>query len=145
MNELGASVPASGAYSVPRDADPPYTATSLLLTGKYQEAAQVTRRIIDAAYRPGSRADADQPTAYSRTLLILALALAGAGEADEAAAVGASALAAGPVVWPTMVLAGKLNDTLARTCAGSVHAEGFRARYADAAGRLALPAGAERP
>lgn len=144
MSELGRSVPTSGAYSVPRDEDPPYTATSLLLTGKYREAAQITRRIIDTAYSPRSRAPGDQPTAYSRTLLILALAVSGLGEADEAAAAGAEALEAGPVVWPTMVLAGKLNDSLTRTSASSAHAEGFRARYADAAGRLALPAAGER-
>jgi hypothetical protein len=87
-----------------------------------------------------SRARGDQPTAYSRTLLILALAVAGLGEADEAAAAGAEALQAGPVVWPTIVLAGKLNDSLARTSAGSAHTDGFKACYADAAGRLALPA-----
>jgi Helix-turn-helix domain len=138
MSALGPSVPTSGAYSIPQDGDPPYTATSLLLTGKYQEAAQITRRIIETAY--SSRAPGDQPTAYSRTLLILALAAAGLGEADEAAAAGAAALQAGPVVWPTIVLAGKLNDSLTRTSAGSRHADGFRARYADAAGRLALPA-----
>jgi hypothetical protein len=39
-----------------------------------------------------------------------------------------------------MVLAGKLNDSLTRTSAGSAHADGFRASYADAAGRLVLPA-----
>jgi hypothetical protein len=138
MSALTPAVPASGAYSIPRDGDPPYTATSLLLTGKCREAAQITRRIIETAYSPRSRAPGDQPTAYSRTLLILAVA--GLGEADEAAAAGAAALQAGPVVWPTIVLAGKLNDSLTRTSAGSAHADGFRARYADAAGRLALPA-----
>jgi hypothetical protein len=123
----------------PRDSDPPYTATSLLLTGKYREAAEISRRIIGTAYSPQSRAPGDQPTAYSRTLLILALAVAGLGETDEAAAAGAEALQAGPVVWPTMVLAGRLNDSLARTSAGSAHAIGFRARYADAAGAWPSP------
>jgi Helix-turn-helix domain len=140
MSALESSVPASGAYSVPQDSDPPYTATSLLLMGKYREAAEITRRVIETAYSPRSRAPGDQPTAYSRTLLILALAVAGLGEADEAAAAGAKALQAGPVVWPTMVLAGKLNDSLTRTSAGSAHTDGFRASYADAAGRLVLPA-----
>ena len=70
--------------------------------------------------------------------------MAGLGEADEAAAAGAEALQVGPVVWPTIVLAGKLNDSLARTSAGSAHADGFRARYTDAAGRLALPAAAKQ-
>jgi len=129
---------------VPRDEDPPYTATALLLTGRYREAAVITRRVIETAYSPRSRAPEEQPTAYARTLLILALAAAGLGDADEAAAVGAAALEAGPVVWPTMVLAGKLNDSLTTTSGGSAHAEGFRARYADAATRLALPAAGER-
>lgn len=129
---------------MPRDEDPPYTATALLLTGRYREAAVITRRVIETAYSPRSRAPEEQPTAYARTLLILALAAAGLGDADEAAAVGAAALEAGPVVWPTMVLAGKLNDSLTTTSGGSAHAEGFRARYADAATRLALPAAGER-
>jgi hypothetical protein len=37
--------------------------------------------------------------------MILALAAAGAGDADEAVATGVAALAAGRIVWPTMVLA----------------------------------------
>jgi hypothetical protein len=45
-------------------------------------------------------------------LLILGLAAAGLGEMDEAAAAGAAALECGRVVWPTMVLAGKLDRSL---------------------------------
>jgi len=48
---------------------------------KYVEAAQMTRRIIDTAYRPQAWAPWDQPTNYARTLLILALA-AGLGDLD---------------------------------------------------------------
>lgn len=66
-------------YSVPRTEDPLYIATSLLLAGRYAEAAEMTQRIIDVAYRPQARAPWDQPTNYARTLLILALA-AGLGE-----------------------------------------------------------------
>ena len=82
----------------------------------------MTRRIIATAYSPHTRAPADQPTNYARTLLILALAAAGLGEIDEAAAAGAAALESGRVVWPTMVLAGKLDQSLAAQVAR------FRAR-----------------
>ncbi len=139
MDQLSPSAATSGVYSVPRADDPPYTATSLLLTGKYQAATETTRRLIDTAYRPRSRAPGDQPTNYARTLLILALAAAGLGETDEAAAVGAAALECGRVVWPTMVLAGKLDQSLARTSPGAPHAADFHARYIDAGRRLALP------
>lgn len=44
----------------PAPRGPPYTATSLLLAGRYAEAAEMTRRIIDTAYR--SRSPWDQPT-----------------------------------------------------------------------------------
>jgi len=100
----------------------------------------MTRRIIATAYSPHSRAPADQPTNYARTLLILALAAAGLGEIDEAAAAGAAALESGPVVWPTMVLAGKLDQSLTAQSPGSAHAADFRTRYIDAGTRLALPA-----
>lgn len=138
--QLRPSAATSGIYSLVRDADPPYTATSLLLTGRYAEAAEMTRRLIGATYRPQIRPPADQPTNYARTLLILALAAAGMGEADEAAVAGTAALECGRLVWPTMVLAGKLDESLARNAPGSAHAAGFRARYLDAGTRLALPA-----
>ena len=88
MAQLGPPTPAASVYSVPRAEDPPYTATSLLLAGKYAEAAQMTRRIIDTAYRPQARAPWDQPTNYARTLLILALAAAGLGDLDQAVTAG---------------------------------------------------------
>jgi transcriptional regulator with XRE-family HTH domain len=140
MAQLGPSAPVTGVYSVPRADDPPYTATSLLLAGKYAEAAEMTRRLIDTAYRPKSRAPGDQPTTYARTLLILALAAAGLGELDEAAAAGAAALECGPVVWPTMMLAGKLDQSLARQFPGAARTADFRDRYIEAGTRLALPA-----
>jgi hypothetical protein len=74
-------------------------------------------------------------------LLILALAAAGLGETDEAAAAGAAALECGRVVWPTMVLAGKLDQSLKRTSPGASRAADFHALYIDAGQRLALPAG----
>ena len=140
MSQLGPSSPVSGIYSVPHAEDPPYTATSLLLAGRHGDAAQMTQRIIATAYSPHTRAPTDQPTHYARTLLILALAAAGLGEIDEAAAAGAAALEAGRVVWPTMVLAGKLDQSLAAKSPGSAHVADYRARYIDAGTRLALPA-----
>jgi transcriptional regulator with XRE-family HTH domain len=141
MATLGPSVATTGVYSVPRSADPPYTATSLMLAGRHAEAAEMTRRIIDTAYQPKSRAPGDQPTHYARTLLILGLAAAGMGELDEAAAAGTAALECGRVVWPTLVLAGKLSQSLGRKPLSSPQAADFHDRYAEARTRLALPAG----
>jgi hypothetical protein len=137
MSQLPPSAPVSGVYSVPHAEEPPYTATSLLLAGRYREAAEMTRQIITTAYSPHTRAPADQPTNYARTLLILALAAAGLGEIDEAAAAGTAALEPGRVVWPTMVLAGRLDQSLAAKSPSSAHAADFRARYIDASVRLA--------
>lgn len=140
LTQIGPPGPVTSVYSVALAEDPPYTATSLLLAGRCAEAASMTRRIIDTAYQPHSRAPRDQPTNYARTLLILALATAGLGELDEAAAAGAAALECGRVVWPTMVLAGKLDQSLARQFPGAAHAADFHARYADAGTRLTLSA-----
>ena len=145
MAQLGPPAPVTSVYSVPRAEDPPYTATSLLLAGRYAEAAQMTRRIIDTAYRPQARAPWDQPTNYARTLLILALAAAGLGDLDQAVAAGTAALECGRVVWPTMVLAGKLDQALARRFPGAASAADFHARYLDAGTRLALPAPPPQP
>jgi len=128
----------AGVYALPQADDPPYTATSMLLAGRNGEAAQMTRAILASAYR--SRRAGDQPTNYARTLLILALAAAGLGDIDEAAATGAQALGASCVVWPTMVLAGRLARQLDAKSPGSPHATGFRDCYVDAGSRLALPA-----
>ncbi len=145
MAQLGPSIPAASVYSVPRAEDPPYTATSLLLAGRYAEAAEMTQRIIDVAYRPRARPPWDQPTNYARTLLILALAAAGLGDLDQAVTAGIAALDCGRVVWPTMVLAGKLDQTLAHRFPDAPSATDFHARYLDAGTRLALPAPRPRP
>ena len=145
MARLGPPIPAASVYSVPRAGDPPYTATSLLLAGRYAEAAQMTRRIIDVAYRPQARTPWDQPTNYARTLLILALAAAGLGDLDQAVAAGTAALDCGRVVWPTMVLAGQLDQALARRFPRTGSAADFHARYLDAGTRLALPAPRPQP
>ena len=145
MAQLGPPAPAASVYSVPRAEDPPHTATSLLLAGRYAEAAQMTRRIIDVDYRPQARAPRDQPTNYARTLLILALAAAGVGDLDQAVATGTAAPDWGRVVWPTLVLAGRLDQALARRFPGARTTADFHARYLDAGTRLALPAPRPRP
>jgi transcriptional regulator with XRE-family HTH domain len=145
MAQLGPPNPAASVYSVPRAEDPPYTATSLLLAGRYAEAAQMTRRIIDTAYHQQSRAPGDQPTNYARTLLILALAAARLGELDEALAAGTAALECGRVVWPTIVLAAKLDQALAGQFPAAAYAADFHARYLEAGTTLALPAPRSQP
>jgi len=100
----------------------------------------MTRRIIATAYRPQGRAPWDQPTNYARTLLILALAAAGLGDLDQSAAAGGAALECGRLVWPTMVLAGQLDQALARQFPGAAPMTDFHARYLDAGARLALSA-----
>ena len=140
MDRLRRPAGMTGVYSIPHDVDPPYTATSLLLVKKYRDAAETTGRLIEAAYGTQSQARGDRPTNYARMLLILGLAAAGLGEMDEAAAAGAAALECGRVVWPTMVLAGKLDRSLAHKAPGATHTADYHGRYIDAATRLALPA-----
>jgi transcriptional regulator with XRE-family HTH domain len=140
MEQLSPGTPVAGVFGVPRDADPPYTATSLLMVGRYKEAAAVTRRLIETVYQPKARAVGEQPTNYARTLLILALAMAGIGDAKEAAAVGSAALECGRIVWPTMVLATRLDGFLAATASGAAGADDYRARFAETRKRLVAPA-----
>ena len=133
IEALSAGLVMGGAFSIPLEEDPPYTATSLLLVRRYRDAAEATRRVVATVYGgiPG-----DQPAKYARTLLILALAQAGLGNADAAAATGSAALDCGRPSWPTTVLAGKLDDLLAADFPDTVHANGYRARYLDAAAGL---------
>lgn len=99
----------------------------------------------ETGYSPQSRSPGEQPTKYARTLLILALAEAGLGRVDEASAAGSAALESGRLVWPTMVLAGKLDQSLARSYLKAAGTAGYHARYLDAADRLALPVRRLRP
>jgi transcriptional regulator with XRE-family HTH domain len=135
----------TGVYSIPRADDPPYTATSLLLVKRYKDAAETTRRLIETGYSPQSRTPGDQPTNYARTLLILALAEAGLGCVEEASAAGSAALECGRLVWPTMVLAARLDQSLARGYPQAAATADYHARYIDAADRLARPARRPRP
>jgi transcriptional regulator with XRE-family HTH domain len=122
---------ASGAFSIPLDQEPPYTATSLLLVGRFRDAAEVTRRVLDKVYQ---RHPGDQPAKYARTLLILGLAEAGLGRLEEASAAGSAALECSRPAWPTMVLAERLDRSLAKRSAR--YTADYHARYIDAAGRL---------
>jgi hypothetical protein len=121
-------------------------------TARLGGADPVTNRLvlgrpagIDTAYRPQARAPWDQPTNYARTLLILALATAELGDLDQAVTAGTAALDCGRIVWPTMVLAGKLDQALARRFPGATAATDYRARYLDAGTRLPLPAPRPQP
>lgn len=122
---------AAGVFSIPLDEDPPYTATSLLLVKKYRAAAEVTRRVIHTVYQGGP---GDQPTKYARTLLVLALAEVGLGRLEEASAAGSAALDCARPAWPTIVLAGRLDRSLAKRPAA--YAADYHARYLDATRRL---------
>ena len=126
----------SPSRSIPLAEDPPYTARSLLLIGRYRDAGEVTRRVIDTVYAGGPGA---QPAKYARTMLILGLAQARLGHADAASAVGRAALKCG-TAWPTMVLAGRLDNLLAGTFPGSTPAVSYHTSYVDVAGRLHRPA-----
>jgi len=53
---------------------------------------------------------------------------------------GTAALDCGRIVWPTMVLAGKLDQALTRQYPRAASTADFRAGYLDAGTRLALPA-----
>ncbi len=72
-------------------------------------------------------------------MLILALAEAELGDIDAAAAAGSMALGCGRPVWPTMVLAGKLDHSLAGSIARSAQTADYHARCIDAAERLGRP------
>jgi len=145
VGKIAPATAATGVYSIPRADDPPYTATSLLLVKRYHDAAETTCRLIERGYSPQSRSPGDQPTKYARTLLILALAEAGLGRVDEASAAGSAALGCGRLVWPTMVLAGKLDQSLARSYPKAAGTAGYHARYLDAGDRVALPGRRLRP
>ena len=125
----------AGVHSIARAAEPPYTAASLLLVGEYAEASAVTEDLITTAY-PESRAR--ETSSYARTLLVLALAQAGLGKPDEAAATGAAALSVPGSVWPTVVLAGKLDGALAGAgSSDTAEVSEFAGLYRDAARDLA--------
>jgi hypothetical protein len=137
MAKLPSGAATSGIFSITQDEDPPYTATSMLLVRRFDEAVSATNRVINAVYGPEPRERGEQSSGYARTLLILGLAQAGLGHLDEAAAAGEAALESARPVWPTMVLADKLDRILTQDFAGTAEAADYHARYVDAARRAA--------
>jgi len=139
MEKLPPDAATSGVFSIPQAADPPYTATSLLLAGRYQEAASTTRQIIETVYHPETRNPGDQPTNYARTLLILGLSEVGNDQIGEASAAGIAALECGRTVWPTLVLARRLDRLIVGNGKQSEYASAYHAQYRDTAERAARP------
>ncbi len=119
-----------GTFSISLADDPPYTATSLLLLGRYKEAVEATRRVIATFY--GSCAGegrGEHPSGFARTYLILGLALTGLGKLDEAYAAGSVALESPRLVWSVAVLAGKLDRILMRDFTDTTEAGAYHERY----------------
>jgi hypothetical protein len=129
--ELPSEVPATGVFSIALSEEPPYTATSLLLVGRFREAVSVTKSIIENAYPAGAQNRSRQSSSYARTLLILGLAEAGLGRIGEAAAAGRAALDSTGVVWPTLVLAGKLDQVLMRDDKDAAEVAEYHVQYLD--------------
>lgn len=140
---LPSDVATTGAFSIPLAEDPPYTATSLLLVDQYREAVSATDRMLKIVYSPEAWGRDEMPSSYARSLLILALGHAGLGQVDSAVASGCTALDSAPSVWPTMVLAGKLDRTLTRRFGDVAEVADYHARYVDAASRTTT--GQRRP
>lgn len=129
---LPSDVTTTGVFSIALSEDPPYTATSLLLLNQFREAASVTCSVIQAAYPTGTRNRNRQSSSYARALLILGLAKAGLGHVAEAVEAGRAALDSSGLVWPTLVLAGKLNQTLMRDHKDATGVADYHSLYLDA-------------
>lgn len=130
---LPAAVPSTGVFAVARAEDPPYTATSLLLVGQFEQAVTATGQVLDTVYGGESPDHAKQTSNYARTLLILGLAEAGRGRAAEAAAAGYAALNTASPVWPTIVLADRLDQELASRFPGVAEVAEYHRHYTDSA------------
>jgi hypothetical protein len=137
ISALSADAKVNGAFSINLAEDPPYTATSLLLVGEFDEAVSATQRVIEHVYHPETRQRGENPSGYARSLLILGLAQASVGRINEAAAVGKDALSGSRPAWPTMVLAGKLDQILTRDHADASDAAEYHNAYLEAASQPA--------
>jgi transcriptional regulator with XRE-family HTH domain len=137
---LSSDVSTTGVFSIALAEDPPYTATSLLHSKRFQEAATVTKGVIQAAYPTDAHNRNRKSSSYARTLLILGLAKTGLGHADEAAAAGRAALESGNLVWPTFVLAGKLNQSLMHEYKDAPEVADYHALYLEMANRMSSDA-----
>jgi len=144
--KLPSETPTQGAFSISLAADPPYTATSLLLLGQLQESAELIRQVIATHYGPGGRdGPGEHPAGFALAHLRLAFALAGLGRLDEAHSAGTTALDTPRPVRPVVVLAGELDRTLTRDFGDTAEARDYHERYAAVRRTqpLALPAGGE--
>jgi hypothetical protein len=134
--KLPAVTPTQGAFSISRVGDPPYTATSLLLLGQFQEAEAITRQVISSHYGvDGRNGPGEHPAGFALAHLRLALALAGLGQLDAARSAGSTALAAPRPVRSVVVLAGELDQALTRDFGATPQAREFHERYLTAARR----------
>ncbi|NRQ33939.1 helix-turn-helix transcriptional regulator [Nonomuraea sp. NN258] len=131
--------PEVGAFSIALAEDPPYTATSLLFLGHHREAVTATKRVIQSVYQPEARHRGEHPSGYARSLLILALAQAALGHLDESTAAAHAALAGTRPAWPTMVLAGKLDQALTQHFAHARQAADYHTRYLQALAAVREP------
>lgn len=136
VRALSGDVPSTGVFSIAVADDPPYTATSLLLAGRFREAVFATDRVIQTLYQPTTRQRGEQPSSYARCLLILALAHAGDGNLDESVAAGHAALSGKRPAWPTLVLAKKLDQVLQDRFQGARQTDAYHAHYGEAARAL---------
>jgi transcriptional regulator with XRE-family HTH domain len=147
IGKLPDGVPTQGAFSISLAGGPPYTATSLLLLGRFQEAEAITRQVIAMHYGVGGRkGPGEHPAGFALAHLRLALALARLGRLDEAHGAGRMALAAPRPVRSVVVLAGELDRTLTRSFGDAPQARDFHERYVTATRRTpALPASNASP
>jgi len=134
--KLPGDVKVTGAFSISSGEDPPYTATSLMLLGRHEEAVLATNRVLQTLYSPEARQRGEHPSSYARALLILGLAQAGAGNLDEAVSAGHAALAGSRPAWPTVTLARNLGRVLEREFANSLQVDEYRSRYLEATNQL---------
>ncbi|MCS0634125.1 hypothetical protein NX801_00280 [Streptomyces sp. LP05-1] len=133
---LPADVSVTGAFSISPGEDPPYTATSLMLLGRHEEAVSATKQVLQVLYRPDARQRGEHPSSYARALLILGLAQAGAGNVDEAVSAGHEALSGSRPAWPTVTLAGQLSRALEGRFAKAFQVEEYRDRYLEVTSQL---------
>jgi hypothetical protein len=103
-----------------------------LLSGRFKEASATTREVLRDAYPDDKSNSHVKSSNFARTLLILGLSEAGLGNIDEAASAGLSALDTDNLVWPTLVLAGKLNKTLQHNHKDESAVVEYRSIYHDA-------------
>jgi tetratricopeptide (TPR) repeat protein/transcriptional regulator with XRE-family HTH domain len=130
ITKLPAATPTQGAFSISRAGDPPYTATSLLLLGQFQEAEAMTRQVITSHYGVGGRnGPGEHPAGFALAHLRLALALAGLGQLDEAHDAANMALAAPRPVRSVVVLASEFDRTLTRAFGNTAQARDFHERF----------------